>query len=371
MSRPSTVFLVGLGNIGSHLAALIARLRDLVGVLYLVDFDRYESANSLSQDIGPDAAGIQKADYQARRLLGLNPDLVVTALIDRFEALPLGLLGKADLIIGAVDSRTTRRAMSRAACRLGIPYLDGGVAGKERLSRVSTFIPGPAAPCIECSWGPADARSAEVRYPCDLRGANASPPGPPPTNAPASCGALTAALLALEVQKVLELLEPPAPGGRQIVLDALHFTFFSSCIPRNVRCPFDHAALPTRTNLPWRSGALTFGELFQEARAVLEDSSQLWLRVLEQPFVTRLSCLSGHSVQLFQLAARLEAADLQCKECGLAMAATAFDRLESLGSAEEFSRFFPAPLAGAGLRPLDILPISGPSGRVLFEIEEA
>src|SRR5213594_4159488 len=149
------VTIVGAGgNIGSHLVPHIGRTTG-VSLITLVDRDRYEADNLPAQDIDTRDVGRSKAEAQARRLRRINPGLAVVALNADVEAVPLGAL-RADVILACLDSRRARLVVNQAAWRLGVPWIDAGVDGGDRLVRIQTFVPASDAACLECAWEQAD-----------------------------------------------------------------------------------------------------------------------------------------------------------------------------------------------------------------------
>ncbi|MFQ5352927.1 MAG: ThiF family adenylyltransferase, partial [Candidatus Binatia bacterium] len=93
-SQGATVVVVGLGNVGSQLAPLAARMPG-VGRVVLIDHDSYERKNLRAQAIRAADIGRTKALVQADRLREINPALNLVAIVDRFETVPLGFLRDA------------------------------------------------------------------------------------------------------------------------------------------------------------------------------------------------------------------------------------------------------------------------------------
>ena len=105
-SKVRSLTYIGVGNLGSHAAAALARLPSL-GRLTLVDPDVYEFSNLSSQAIERRDIGRRKVDVLARRLGAINPALHVVPIAERVEDVPLGRL-RADVIAGGLDSRAAR-----------------------------------------------------------------------------------------------------------------------------------------------------------------------------------------------------------------------------------------------------------------------
>ena len=154
----------GGGNIGSHLIAHLARLRE-VGELLLIDSGTYEAKDIRSQEINPGDVGRFKALVQAQRASQINPGLRITAISERVEDVPWGLLN-ADVILTGLDSKASRCAVNLIAWRLGIPWIDAAVQADGLLARISVFRPGPNGSCLECAWDARDYATLEQRHLC-------------------------------------------------------------------------------------------------------------------------------------------------------------------------------------------------------------
>ena len=213
----------GGGNIGSHLIAHLARLRE-VGELLLIDSGTYEAKDIRSQEINPGDVGRFKALVQAQRASQINPGLRITAISERVENVPWGLLN-ADVILTGLDSKASRCAVNLIAWRLGIPWIDAAVEADGLLARISVFRPGPNRSCMECAWDERDYATLDQRHLCQPESEA------PATNATSSLGALAAALQAIECGKVLDGDWEHVAVDRQLLVDArsgaLQVTTFS------------------------------------------------------------------------------------------------------------------------------------------------
>jgi adenylyltransferase/sulfurtransferase len=243
-----SVLLAGAGNIGSHLAPLVARLG--VGLLRIVDRDTVEAKNLASQDFRSEDVGRPKALVLAGRLRESFPGLRVEAHCGDLEQLPREEAA-VEVLLGALDSRRARQLLvSEIGWPLGVPVIDGGV-GEGGLGRVQVFVPGPATACLECTWGSEDYRQLAREYPCE--------PGrsvrTPATVSTAFLGACVAALMAAECQRMLagevhaESFEVPFDLRRH------HMRPF--VLRRSPRCRFDHAITgsPRPAVAFWQRGA--------------------------------------------------------------------------------------------------------------------
>ena len=237
------------GNIGSHLVGHLARLSELAPIT-LIDRDVYEERNLRSQDIAASDVPKSKAAVQAKRLRRICPSLEVVPIPDDVRDVPLGLL-RADAILACLDTRTAR---------LGVPWVDAGVAPDGLLARVNVYVPATDAPCLECAWDDRDYQALEQAYPC----ANAEA-GEAPTDAPSSVGALAASLQAIECRKLLMGQKELAAIGRQALLDAERHKHYLTEFRRNPRCRFDHAVCQIE-KLDSMAGVATVGGMLRRIR---------------------------------------------------------------------------------------------------------
>jgi adenylyltransferase/sulfurtransferase len=228
-AEAATVLIAGAGNIGSHLAPLLARAG--VAVLSIVDRDIVEEKNLAQQDYSPRDIGRGKAEGLARRLAEQFPRVRFEPFVADLEDVPLSAF-RVDVLFGALDSRRARQVLiSERAWPLGVPVIDGGV-GEGLLGRVQVFTPGEDSACLECTWGDGDYRHLAAEYPCQP-GAVASAPA---TVAPACVGAVVAGIMAT---RWLCLRETPRES-REIAFDLRHNRFLESRLRRSQRCRFDH-----------------------------------------------------------------------------------------------------------------------------------
>ena len=311
-----TVTLVGAGgNIGSHLVPHLGRMPGVSRVT-LVDRDIYEERNLYSQDILPGDIGKPKALVQAARLSAINPALQVIPVVESVENQPLGTL-RADVMLTALDSRRSRQCVNEIAWRLRMPWCDSGVRSEELLARITVYVPGENAPCLECAWSDSDYEKIEQVYPCDdMTGTNEVP-----TNAPSCLGALAASLQALECGKILEGRLDRTAVDRQITIEAQWHHYYETRYRRNPECRFDHKS--------WNIEKLRC----DPDKFTVEDALRLGDRIEldRMQFVKKLMCPGcGGERSLFYLSAALSPEARKCAVCGTAMITTGFDTLERI-----------------------------------------
>lgn len=130
----SRVVIVGVGALGSHLVLFI---RNLKAQIVLVDFDKVESKNLMSQVHTKMGVGKNKTTAMQQTLNGLFGVKV--------EAIPYRLttdnakqlLGGAGLIVDCLDNAASRQIMQDYARANNIPCLHGAVDADGSFGRVA------------------------------------------------------------------------------------------------------------------------------------------------------------------------------------------------------------------------------------------
>ncbi len=161
----SRVVIAGLGNIGSFLAPLVARM-PAVSHVVLSDPDTCEADQIAGHDIPLAAAGRSKVLVQAERLHAIRPDLRVEAFAAPAERLPMGLLAGA-ITASCLDSRVARLRLAARSWRAASPFVDAAVGGgPSLLVRTTVYLPEDDAPCLECGFDDSDYAALEQVLPC-------------------------------------------------------------------------------------------------------------------------------------------------------------------------------------------------------------
>jgi molybdopterin/thiamine biosynthesis adenylyltransferase len=384
--RGHDVVVVGAGgNIGSHLVPHLGRMPSVRRVT-LIDRDAYTSANLLAQDFQARDVGRSKAWVQARRLRRSNPTLDVTALEAAVEDLPPTRL-RGDVILACLDSRCARQCVNETAWRLGVPWIDSGVAvvgDGSLLARVTVYVPGAQWPCLECAWDDRDYEQLEQTYAC---GANA--PEPRPTGAPSALGALAASLQALECRRLLA--GEPDLAGRQVLMDAARAAIVVTRFRRRADCRmWDHDAWAIE-RLPRETLGRTLADMMglelngQDARgapvpgvgppassdtqagAVSLDGGTA-ITVAGRRFERRFVCAGCRASRTHLRLVSARRAAPRCGHCGARMVARAFDIAERLEAATLTATERRRTLRSLGVRVGDLLRVSRADSERYLEI---
>jgi len=362
-SQPAgqTLVLVGCGNIGSFLAAHLARLPG-VRRLVLIDSDAYELKNIGSQDVARGDVSKSKVAAQAARLKGINSALEIVAIHDAVENVPLAWL-RGDVILAALDSRAARRYVNQAAWRLGMPWIDSGVAADGLLARVNVYRPASGASCLECAWSVPDYVLLEQHYACPGGRRTLA------TNAPSSLGALAAALAAIECGKILAGQWERVAVDKQVLIDGAWHKHYLTVFRRNPACRFDHAiwkiqklngSLKTRT-VGWLLGRPAPG---RSLTSTLQFENAVFVRRLTCP-----DCAATRAV--LRLRHRLLPPEARCRKCGAAMVAAGADMLDKLNSAQLARADASRTLKSTGFRVGDVVTVRGNGRDVHYELSGA
>jgi molybdopterin/thiamine biosynthesis adenylyltransferase len=356
----TTMLIAGVGNIGSSLAPLVARMG--VRRILLIDPDVYEAKNLACQDILASDVGKSKAVVQARRLRRINPAIDAKAYCCRVENLPVGVLS-VNAIMSCLDSRISRLYLSEAAWRLGVPMIDAAVDASSLLARANVYIPGPDSVCWQCTLDAEDYDIAalEQPYPCE-QGGN----GAVSTNAPASLGLIAAGLMAIEGQKLLAGDRQHLLAGRQVMLDLRDHTHHVTSFQRK-HCRFDHETWQVE-QIEDSPARMTLGEAAQLAANGSNHSNGCALRIEGQHFAT-MQCCPGcghHEAIALCLAGRIPRARRRCAACGQSMTVRGFDMREWLNCESLGGQDLARPLSTLGVEPCDVLSIRGATGQRHF-----
>ncbi|QGZ40683.1 molybdopterin/thiamine biosynthesis adenylyltransferase [Pseudoduganella flava] len=214
------VLVIGAGGLGSPAALYLASAG--VGSLTIVDDDDVDLTN-LQRQIAHTTArvGQPKALSAREAIAALNPDVQVTALIERVDDARLAeLVAASDVVLDCTDNFKTRHAVNRACVAARVPLVSGAVIRFD--GQVSVFDPrSGAAPCYSCLF-PQDQAFEDVA--CSTMGVFAPLVG--------VVGAMQAAEALKLVMGIGESL-----AGRLLLLDGLRMEWTSIGVGRNDGCP--------------------------------------------------------------------------------------------------------------------------------------
>jgi len=345
--EPKSVFCAGAGVIGSYLGPHLARIPE-VELITLADPDFYTRANIAGQNIDRSHVGRAKCVVQARLLKRIRPDLAVQAFQSRVEHIPAGFL-RCDVICLCLDTRISRMYCCEIAKRLGVPVIDAAVLAGQFLVRITVYMHGREAACIECGFGEEDYRNLEIPYSCMPEHATSYA-----TNAPSFLGALAAALQAAECRKILTGQTADSLAGKELVVGLQPHTHLVSRLRRNPDCRFDHAV--------WQLNDSVEPLLDKRLGVVLAHPS-VELSALGGRFVLRFTCTEcGRKVPSLRFFRRGQVIRVKCRNCGAACRPTPFDWADRITCARLSGAQSEVTFRSIGLRQNDVLTVTGPEG---------
>jgi len=147
MLKESTVFIAGLGGLGSPAAIYLAAAG--VGTLRICDKGEVELSNLNRQILHSDQdVGKSKVRSAKRTLTTINPHLKVVTLAEEIKRTNIStLVENARIMIDCLDNFAGRYLLNEYAVQSGIPLVHAGVYA---LSGQITFIQPPETPCLAC-----------------------------------------------------------------------------------------------------------------------------------------------------------------------------------------------------------------------------
>ena len=214
----ATVLIVGMGGLGCPAAMYL--VASGVGHLVIADDDVVELTNLQRQVAHSQSMiGEPKVVSAQQTLLGLNPDLKITALQMRLEGVNLSeAVSQADLVVDACDNYTTRFAINFACIEHGKPLVSGAAIRME--GQVAVFDSrSPTSPCYQCLYSQGDDEDAS----CSENGVIAPLVG------------IIGAVQAMEAIKLLTGIGESLTG-RLLLLDASTLQWREMRLPRDSNC---------------------------------------------------------------------------------------------------------------------------------------
>lgn len=212
--------VIGAGGLGSPVALYLGSAG--VGRITLVDHDVVDLTN-LQRQIAHTTArvGEPKVASAAQAVQAINPDVQITALQERVDALRLHtLVQEATVVLDCSDNYATRQAVNAACVRLGKPLVAGAVIRFD--AQITVIDPRESStPCYACLFDPA-AQFEEVA--CSTMGVFAP---------------LVGVVGALQATEALKLVAGVGTSlaGRLLMLDGRSMEWSSLRTARNPACP--------------------------------------------------------------------------------------------------------------------------------------
>ncbi|MDC3379417.1 ThiF family adenylyltransferase [Planctomycetota bacterium] len=344
----AVVVVAGAGALGNEALKNLA----LLGVrhLFVCDMDDIETSNlTRSVLFRLHDVGRHKAEVACERAVELNPDVrAIPIKGDLRFSLGLGLIRRADVVLGCLDNIAARVYLSRHAFRMGKTSID---AGLDTLNGdVYTFTP-PEGPCYECRLKEADRKEFRRRQSC-LKLTRGEVSGGKVPTAPT----IAAIASGLQTQIAVRAIHGMRiPAGRRLGLYGMSDVFFDIQLETSEDCPAhgwmeclkDKDVVET----PLSAATSTLDELLAAIREELGAEAYLSLDD-DREIIVGLTCAEcGAKRQVLALAGDLSEDAAACEACDTKDPMSPdvrahFDGSEGLGQ---------TTLADLGLPPLHIV----------------
>lgn len=342
--RAARVMVAGAGALGNEIVKNLALLG--VGHILICDFDTVEPSNlSRSVLFRRGDEGQRKAEVAARRAMELNPDVCAAWFHGDITAdLGRGVVRRMDVVIGGLDNRAARLALSDACWSLGVPYIDGGTHTFE--GQVRVFQP-PQGPCYACTLSEESWKGINERIRCNLLLGMSDEQA---TGKVATTPIASSIIAALEVQEAVELLHGmPAPVGQTFVYNGYTHEIYVTTQEARNNDYHQHDSQETHikvveVGLTNRDSALAF---LTTVRKQLGDNAVL---NLANNLVGNMTCRECQT-QDFALRPlnKMTTAELACPTCGDER------EMELLYKIEGHEKWLDRPMVDLGISPLAIL----------------
>lgn len=342
----SVVIIAGAGALGNEAIKNLALLG--VGRLIICDFDGIETSNlTRSVLFRQHDVGRLKAEVARDRAVEMNPDTKAVAVHgDLRFVLGYGLVRRAGIVLGCLDSLEARYYLNHHAMKTGAVYID---AGLDHLNGdVMTFKPSDG-PCYECQMKSGEKKELKRRQSCLKLSREDIAMGKVPTSP-----TISAIIAGMQSQiAVRHLHGRPIPAGRRLGMYGMTDLTFDIKLSEDPECMTHMYTDPVTereiVELPRKASETTLDQLLGDMKEKLGDDV-VWSLDDDRDIITGLNCRDcdkGRS--LLSLAGVLAEKDALCDECGEVMVPSQiseFDGSEGLGD---------KTLEELGIPPLHIL----------------
>ena len=219
--------VIGAGGLGSPIALYLASAG--VGQITICDGDTVDLTNLQRQIVHrTDSIGRDKARSAQSTLATINPEVKVTAVVERVEGERLAeLVATADVVLDGSDNFATRHAVNRACVAHAKPLVSGAAVRFD--GQISVFDMRRAdAPCYACLF-PEAGETEDM--PCAIMGVFAP---------------LTGIVGTIQAAEALKLLAETGEllSGRVLLLDVLSMQIRTIKLKKDPACAECGATAP-------------------------------------------------------------------------------------------------------------------------------
>ena len=351
------VIVVGAGALGNEVLKNLALLG--IGQVDVIDFDRIENSNlSRSVLFRAHHKGQFKAEVAARQAMELNPEITVNSIVGNvLTDIGLGLVQRADAVVGCLDNREARLWVNRMCWKVDTPWIDGGI--QEINGVVKVFRP-PDGPCYECGMTDNDYRLIQLRYSCPLLSQSDMQRGRVPTTP-----TIASIIGGLQVQELLKLIHQFEPSeATAFVFNGAVNNFYQTQYPNREDC-LSHETYGVTDTLDICPPDHTLEQLFQAVagKAKIESNKIIQL-VLDRDLVVSLTCEPcGYQKNVMRPMSSVNIAEANCPDCGQIM------KSEMIHSLTVDSTLSDQKLSKLGIPGDDIVKVETADGWLFFQLQ--
>lgn len=302
----------GAGALGNEVVKNLALLG--VGRLFVCDKDTIETSNlTRSVLFRLSDVGRHKAVVACERAGEINPDTVAVPIDgDLRFTLGLGLIRRADVVLGCLDSVGARVYLNRHAFRMGKVFVD---AGLDHLNADVRTYALPDGPCYECGLSEKDRTELKRKASCLKLTREDVARGHVPT-AP-TCAAMAGGK---QVEVAIRAVHGrPIPAGRRLGWYGLSDVTFDTKLELNEECT-THGWMECLKDRevhesPLRAAENTLQDLLALARQHLGAAAYITLED-DREVIVGLGCgQCDRSRRVLALAGTLAEKDALCESC--------------------------------------------------------
>ncbi|MGH3774794.1 MAG: ThiF family adenylyltransferase [Pseudonocardiaceae bacterium] len=215
----TTIGLIGMGGIGTHLALHLAAAG--IGRLVITDGDTVELSNLTRQTLFQEEdVGRHKVNVAAERLRALRSDLDIEIIARRFDGPDLAeaVASRSDLVLVSADRPAEVHSWANAACvASGQPFSTAGYI--EGHGCIGPLLSVPDTPCFECIRIAAEALAEQPLDPASVQASRIELN--PAWQAP-SYGPLNAMVASVQANEAIRWIlgMKTATVGRRLLIDS-------------------------------------------------------------------------------------------------------------------------------------------------------
>jgi molybdopterin-synthase adenylyltransferase len=343
----AVVVVAGAGALGNEALKNLALLG--VGRMIVCDFDSIETSNlTRSVLFRLHDVGREKVEVACERAMEINPDVEAVAVHGdlRFK-LGYGLIRRADVLLGCLDSLEARYYLNHHALKAGTVYID---AGLDHLNGDVMTFDAATGPCYECQMASGEKRELKRRQSCLKLSREDIALGKVPTSP-----TISAIIAGMQSQiAVRHIHGRPIPKGRRLGLYGMTDLTFDIQLDKDPACLTHEYTDPLEgrplVELPMKAASATVRELLAAMEARL-GAPVVWSLDDDRDLITGLHCAAcGIDRELLSLAGVLAERDARCESCEEVMVPRQQTELD-----RESTRLLERRLEELGIPPLHVL----------------